>query len=59
MCPACITTAALVVAGATSTGGLIALAVRKLPAKTSPRLTDPTTQTKREQDESPKKRIAR
>ncbi len=32
-CPACITTAALVVAGATSPGGLIALVVKKLPAK--------------------------
>jgi hypothetical protein len=30
MCPACITTAAVVVAGATSPGGLTALIVRKL-----------------------------
>ncbi len=34
MCPACIATATPVVAGATSTGGLIALVVKKLPAKT-------------------------
>jgi hypothetical protein len=38
MCPACIATAALVVAEPTSTGGLIALAVRKLPAKTGAKL---------------------
>ena len=31
MCPACIATAAPVVAGATSTGGLLALAVKKRP----------------------------
>ena len=30
MCPACLTTTALVVAGATSAGGLTALAVKKL-----------------------------
>jgi len=44
MCPACIATAALVVAGATSTGGLIALVARKLPAKTSAKCIDPTGQ---------------
>lgn len=37
-CPACIAGAALVVAGATSTGGLIALVVKKLPAKTGGKL---------------------
>ncbi len=33
MCPACLTAAALAVAGATSTGGLTALVVKKLRAK--------------------------
>jgi hypothetical protein len=33
MCPACIAPAALVVAGATSTGGLIALVVKTLSPK--------------------------
>jgi hypothetical protein len=36
MCPACIASGALVVAGATSTRGLIALVVKTLPAKTLP-----------------------
>jgi hypothetical protein len=58
MCPACIATAALVVAGATSTGGLLALAVKKLPAKTGASI-DPTSQTGGEHDESPKNRVAR
>lgn len=35
MCPACITTVALMVAGATSTGGLTALVVKKLRGKSS------------------------
>ena len=35
MCPACLTAAALIVAGATSAGGLTAFAVRKLRAGTS------------------------
>lgn len=48
MCPACLTTAALVVAGAASAGGLTALGVKKLRAKTS----DPTTENKGDQDES-------
>jgi hypothetical protein len=33
MCPICITTTALVVAGATSTGGVSALVARKLSGK--------------------------
>jgi hypothetical protein len=45
MCPACIATMALIVAGATSTGGLTALAMKTLRAKTGARDTDPTTQT--------------
>ncbi len=32
MCPACLTTLALIAAGTTSTGGLTALAIKKLPA---------------------------
>ncbi len=49
MCPACITTAALLVAGATSAGGLTALAMKKLRAKTGGKIIDPTTQTAGEQ----------
>lgn len=30
MCPACLTTAAIMAAGATSTGGVIALVVKKI-----------------------------
>jgi hypothetical protein len=30
MCPACLTTALLAIAGATSTGGLVTLAVKRL-----------------------------
>jgi len=44
MCPACITTVALVVAGATSTGGLTALVVKTLRAKTGAKSSNPTTQ---------------
>jgi hypothetical protein len=36
MCPACLATVGLVVASATSTGGLIALALRKLPTFRGP-----------------------
>lgn len=35
MCPACLTTAAFVVAGATSSSGLTALVVKKLRGKRS------------------------
>ncbi|MGH7493342.1 MAG: hypothetical protein ACREOO_13255 [bacterium] len=52
MCPACITTAALIVAGATSTGGLTALVVKKLRAKTGAKSIDTKTQTKGEQNGS-------
>jgi len=44
MYPACIATAALVVAGATSTGGLIAL-VARTPARTGAKTIDPTGHT--------------
>ena len=33
MCPACLTTVALIAAGASSTGGLTALVIRALRAK--------------------------
>ena len=46
MCPACITTVALIVAGVTSTGGLTALVVKKRRAKTSADNIDVATQTK-------------
>lgn len=49
MCPACIATAALVVTGATSAGGLIALVVSKLPAQTGTKSTGPTDQSRGEQ----------
>jgi hypothetical protein len=35
MCPACLATLAMIVAGATSTGGLAALAVNKFRSGTS------------------------
>ncbi len=41
MCPACLTTAALMVAGATSTGGLTALVVKNLRAKAGAKKGDP------------------
>ena len=37
MCPACLTTVALAVVGATSTGGLAALLASRLHGKKSPR----------------------
>jgi hypothetical protein len=51
MCPACIAAAALVVAGATSTGGLIALAMKKWPARTGVKSMDPTGRTGGEHEE--------
>jgi hypothetical protein len=50
MCPACITTVALIVAGVTSTGGLTAFVVKKRRAKTANNI-DLATQTKGEQNE--------
>ncbi len=58
MCPACITTAAVMVAGATSTGGLTALVVKTLRAKTDAKNINPTTQTGGEQNGSSKSRVA-
>ena len=46
MCPACLATAALIVAGATSGGGLAALAMKKLRGTTGAGEADPTTQTR-------------
>jgi hypothetical protein len=45
MCPACLATAALIVAGATSGGGLAALAIKKLRGTAGATEADPTTQT--------------
>ena len=50
MCPACITTVALIVAGATSTSGVAALVVKKHRAKNGAKNVDPTSQTKGEQN---------
>ncbi len=41
MCPACITTVALMVAGASSTSGLSALVVRKIRTKIGVMKADP------------------
>ena len=51
MCPACIATMALICAGATSTGGVSALAIRKLRAKTGARA-NPATQTGENKEEN-------
>lgn len=59
MYPACIATAALVAAGATSTGGLIALVVMKLPARTGEKSIDPKSEKGGAHDESSKNRVAR
>lgn len=59
MCPACIATAALAIAGATSTGGLIALAVKKLPATPGAKSIGRTSHTGGERDESPPDRVAK
>ena len=38
MCPACLATLAMIVAGATSTGGLAAAVVKKIPNDTTAKL---------------------
>ncbi len=48
MCPACIATLALAVAGTSSAGGLGALALRKLRARTGAKRKRITTSTGRE-----------
>jgi hypothetical protein len=40
MCPACLTTVALIAAGASSTGGIAALVARALRAKRGPENAD-------------------
>jgi hypothetical protein len=57
MCPACIATAALVVAGATSAGGMTALVVEKLRAKTGAKKIDPTNQARGGEDGSSQSRV--
>jgi hypothetical protein len=48
MCPACLATAALVVGGATTTGGVAALALKKLRAKLAAKSdAQPSTSTER------------
>jgi hypothetical protein len=59
MCPACLTTAALILGGATSTGGLTALVVKKLRAEIGANSPNPTTEFKGDRDESANSRVAR
>jgi hypothetical protein len=56
MCPACIATAAVVMAGAISGGGLTALVLKGLRAPTDTSGTEPTNQTGGEPDGSPQSR---
>jgi hypothetical protein len=59
MCPVCLTTAALAVTGASSAGGLTALAVRKLRTQIGAMRGTPTTDAHGGQHESSKSRLAR
>lgn len=59
MCPVCITTTAMMLAGATSTGRLTVLAVKKLNANRGAKSANPTTESKGDRDDSAKSRIAR
>jgi hypothetical protein len=47
MCPACLTTFALLAVGATSTGGVAALFVKKLRSNSRGKDAVPTTQTEK------------
>jgi hypothetical protein len=47
MCPACLTTFALLAVGATSTGGVAAFVVKKLRSNTRGKDAVPTTQTEK------------
>jgi hypothetical protein len=47
MCPACLTTFALLAVGATSTGGVAAFVVKKLRSNTRVNNAVPTTQTEK------------
>jgi len=51
MCPACLTTAALAAAGATSVGGLAAFALKKLRARSGAQ--PPAAQPKEARDGTP------
>ena len=59
MCPACLTTVALMVTGASSTGGLTALVVKKLRTKSGAKSTNPANESKGDQHEPAKSRVAR
>lgn len=50
MCPACMATIALMIAGATSTGGLTALAIKKLRARPDAKNIGSKTQIKGEEN---------
>ena len=52
MCPACITTAVLMVIGATSAGGMVSLVVKKLRAENGAKNINPKTQTEGVQNEN-------
>jgi len=58
MCPACMATMAWMVAGATSAGGVTALVMKKLSARTREKNEAPTIQTRGEPNGSPEGRIA-
>jgi len=57
MCPVCIATAAQMVAGATSVGGLIMLATKAVRAKGRDNISIRQKSPKGEKDESSKNRI--
>ena len=57
MCPACMATVALIPAGATSAGGLTALAAKTFRAKTTATDMAPTTFKEGEQDGPPENRV--
>jgi hypothetical protein len=52
MCPVCIATVAQMVAGATSTGGLTALVMNRLRARTGAKNINHTIRTRGEQNET-------
>jgi len=58
MCPACLTTAALAAASAGSAGGLRALVIRQLCAKTGARPGHPRTGTEGARNGSTKNHVA-
>jgi hypothetical protein len=57
MCPACMTTAALIAAGASSASGLAMFLVKNLRGNTDAKLPVPTIQTEGERDGSSANRI--